>query len=519
MKNFLSCLLIILIAGSAYLLTLKGVYGNPQVKDITNSFNQATKPFELSPERDRYLLVLSLVQNRSFALSTQLADAAFPDTGYYQGKQFIYFAPGISLLGVPLYILGSSFNLGQLFTFGVIPLFAIATLIFIFLICRDIMKLPIWSSLLACGIYAFASTSWSYAVTLYQHHVTAFFIFASFYGVWRYRQKSIMSIFWGLFVWTNYALAIFIDYPNAILMLPVMIYFFISAFSIHTTEDKQSITFRISFLLTSVFFIILMAIHGYYNYANFGSWKNVSGGLIGIKQIRDLHLENNPHATQKIAQMQKNKNIVHFFTEDYFVHGLYILFISNERGLFFYSPIFILGIFGVIAVCSALNIEAATLLSISIIDIFLYSSFGDPWGGWAFGPRYLIPTMAVLSIFIALWLSTTKHRIVSKLITFPLLIVSTAISLLGTLTTSSIPPKSEADAMNRMYTNLHVGYNFLYNLDFLKQGKSSSFLYNDFFANHIHLATYFLILSGTLAFIFIFILFVMPIFEKVRYEN
>src|SRR3989344_222873 len=113
MKNTLIGLCIFFVGLAFYILTLRGVYGNIKGSEIKNNLDQGAKPFELSPERGRFILTLSLAESNSFALTKELADAAYPDVGYYQGRFYIYFPPGVSLLALPFYHLGKQYNLSQ----------------------------------------------------------------------------------------------------------------------------------------------------------------------------------------------------------------------------------------------------------------------------------------------------------------------------------------------------------------------------------------------------------------------
>lgn len=489
-----------------YALTIRGVHGNIVISSIKNNLDQTTKPFELSPERGRFLLTYSLAENKSFALSKQLADAAYPDVGYYKGRFYIYFAPGISVLALPFYLIGKYFNLSQVGSFFTISLFASLTLLFIFKIAREILKLPVWASILAAFIFGFGCTSWSYAVTLYQHHVTTFFIISSFYAVFKYRQKTRWGFVWASWVWGAYGAALFLDYPNAFLMLPVMIYLAISTFQINQNEKIFTITARVSAIIASIFFIGLIVLHGYYNSINFGGWNRVSGGLVGYKTYLEQQLfSTKVDNSQKISQLETDKNPVGFFKEDAIPNSNMILLFSTQRGIFYYSPIFILALFGIWQLRKKISLEVAVLLSLVITNIFLYSSWDDPWGGWAYGPRYLIPSMPILALFVASWASSPKLGLLRRLTTFALLVYSSAIALLGVLTTNGVPPKVEA-------VFLKAKYDYLFNLDFLKKGQSSSFVYNQYFAHHIGLIQYYECIFAALIFLMIIVLFILPVF-------
>ncbi len=490
-----------------YTLTLRGVYGNPSGKIIKGNLDKATKPFELSPERGRYILTYSLGENGSFSLSRELADAASPDVGYYQGRFYVYFPPGLSIMALPFYVIGKYFNLAQVFSFAMVSLFATLNLLFIFKIARDIFRLPTWTAFLASLIFGFASTSWSYAVTLYQHHITTFLILSSFYFVWRFKRKNSNEWLLSSYIWFAYGISIIIDYPNALLMLPVMVYFLVS--SIQTTKGRTELkaSLRLIPLITSIVFVILVFLHGYYNYVNFGKWTNVSGSLVGANPILEQKVPQTKQIQATLEKLQPQKTAVGLFKEENMPRGVVILLFAIDKGIFLFTPIFLLALLGIFKKQTALSAEKKVFLAIILINIFLYSSFGDPWGGWAFGPRYLIPTMAILSIFLAIWLNNTKYKITSRIVAFILFIYSSSIALLGALTTNQVPPKIEADY-------LHMKYNFLLNYDYFQDGRSGSFIFNEYASRYVSLQLYFIIIWGVLLGIVLLLLFTPLLFIK-----
>ena len=347
-------------------------------------------------------------------------------------------------------------------------------------------------------------------MTMYQHHVTTFFILSGFYAVWKYSRQRHYSWIWGVGVWLNYGLALLIDYPNGFLMLPVMLYFFLSAWNVYKTDNVVTFSFRVSFLLTSVLFVLVTAWHGYFNYTHFGSPLKVSGSITGYKDIKEKKLLEKKGGQEEIKKISEKKGPVSFFKEENVINGMNTLLFSSDRGLLFYSPIFFLAFLGILFSLGTISTEKTVLLSLIGANFFLYSSWGDPWGGYAYGPRYLIPSMAMLSLFIPVWITKARHTISAKLITALLFIYSAAIALLGVLTTNAVPPKIEA-----IY--FHVPYNYLVNIRYLLDNKSSSFLYNYVFKHTVSLTDYYWILLGTVLFIFLFILFILPRIDK--HEN
>ncbi len=501
-KVTISILATLLLMG-IYALTSKGVYRNPDISEVKNNLDQPTQPLELSPERGRFVLTMSIVKNRSFALTEEMADAVYPDVGWHDGKFFILFAPGISLMAVPLYILGSYFNLSQVFSFYLSSLFATANGIIIFVIARRVFRLPIWSSVFASISFCLGSIAWAYAVTLYQHHVTTFLMLSGFYAVWKYRQAQKFSWVYSACVWFFYALALWIDYPNVLLYLPIMIYLGLSGIKFSISQNKYRFTLRISLLLTSIMFIGLSAVHGYYNHVHFGKWSKISGGIIDYKKIKEGGLLESVGGEEKIQEIEDKINPTKYFSEEDFPFGIYTLLVSQDRGLLLYSPLFVLGILGLVHNFKKFTIETAILTTSVCITIFLYSSWSDPWGGWAYGPRYMIPALGMLSPFIAAWLSEKTHSTFRKIIALILFIYSSAIGLLGAITTIGVPKVLDAKLIN-------AHHNFLLNIDFLLKGKNSSFVYNNFLKNYLSLTDFYLYTLLFVVSIAFFVLFILP---------
>lgn len=509
MKNFLAIFFIIVLASGLYALTLRGVHGNPKAETIKATLEEAPKPFELSPERGRFAHVLSLSENNSYALSKTLGEFVYPDVGWSEGKFYSFFAPGISYMVLPFYELGKNYELSQLFTFAFISLVSILALIFLFKIAREILKLPIWASILAVVIFAFGSTAWSYAVTLYQHHVTVFFMLSAVYCIWRYKQRTRFSWVWAIWPWVAYALAISIDYPNAILLLPVMVYFLIVAIDVHKLNEKLTVKLRNGFLITSLAFVLLAGIQLNFNNKEFGGYTKLAGGITGYKTIVESKWQDYSvsEINQKLKERGGQKNVVKFFSEQKIPSSFGTLWFSKDRGLLFYSPIFLLAIFGLLSLLRKMDLEKGVLLSLVVVNVFLYSSWGDPWGGWAYGPRYLIPSMSILSLFVASWLVSGSWVWVRRLFALVLFAYSSAIAILGVLTTNAVPPRIEADQM-------HTTYNYLRNILMLQAGQSGSFAYNTIFRDSTSLLNYAIAIYGVVLVVFIVLVFIGPISKK-----
>jgi hypothetical protein len=389
-----------------------------------------------------------------------------------------------------------------------VSLVSILALLFLFKIGREIFKLPLWASLLAVVIFAFGSTAWSYAVTLYQHHVTVFFILSSFYAVWKYKQRGALSWLWASWVWVAYALAISIDYPNGLFLAPIMIYFFLVSVQIQQEETKLKIGLRSAFAVTAILFVFLIGLQLYFNKTEFGSWKTLPGSLSGYKTIVEKGWSS--LSTQEINQQLQtsvpSKNVVRFFSEEKVPNSFGTLWFSKDRGILFFSPIFLLGLLGILWSMRKLTLEKSILLGVVAANVFLYSSWGDPWGGWAYGPRYLIPSMSILALFAVSWLVSGKWVWLRRVLAFVLLAYSAAVAVVGVLTTNAVPPRVEADF-------LHTGFNYTRNLHFLSDGESGSFAFNAFFSQHLTLTQYAILIYAVVMAVLLFLIFVLPWLE------
>ena len=79
------------------------------------------------------------------------------------------------------------------------------------------------------------------------------------------------------------------------------------------------------------------------------------------------------------------------------------LLVSPSRGLFFFSPILLLGIAGGIVAWRTRGPAAALLLSLAaaaLLTVVQYAFFREWWGGFAYGPRFLTDTVAVAALLI-----------------------------------------------------------------------------------------------------------------------
>lgn len=506
MKVFLfrtiAILILLIISAGLYAGTLRGVKGNVD-ETTAGSLQSPGMPFESSHERAPYALILSIDRYKTVNLPENLAEFASPDVGLYRNKFFILFPPGVSLLGYPFYQLGKTYDLALLATYSMEMLFAVGCVVLLFLLAVDTLSLPIWIGFIVSILWAFGTTSWSYAITLYQHIPATFCLLLGLYAAWKYSKRKWTSLLWGSLVWISYGAGLFIDFPSAILMSPVMIYFVITSFGILKKKDQMQFEFRPVLLVTAVFFAILIGFHGYYNYVSFGDWKKFGQSFKryeGKEKYAARLAQDEIDATQS-AELKRpsSSNPFSIFKEERSVTGINTLTVADDKGLFFYSPVFLLAILSLFLIRRKWSAIHSVMVAVVIINLLAYGSFGDPWGGWAYGPRYLIPGMALLALFVGEFLSKIRFSIIGRIVFFLLFAYSSAIGLLGALTTNLIPPKVEG-----VYLGLQ--YNYIANIFYLFKGVTGSFFYRTYLSQFITLGEYYAILLGVVLFVVFFIL-------------
>lgn len=503
-------------------LGLRGIPGSPNEQTINNPEWKEEGPLELSPDRGRFTLMYSLVEDKSFQFSLPLARFTTPDVGYINGKYASLFNPGVSFFIIPGYVIGKYFGAGQVGTFAIIAFFALLNIVLI----RSI-SLRLGASYLASNIgalaFAFATPAFAYSVSLYQHHISTFLLLLTIYAVIRWNNL------WSVFLtWFLSALALVVDNPNIFFMFPVALFALGRIIFIKQEQDKVKINLKLLAGPIIVLAIILPAIFFmWFNYESYGSPFQLSGT---IKSAQDIDEFGNPTVSKLLqnadgslkkdsgidvstpedaqsTNFKKKKTAVGSFKTRNLLNGFYIHLISPDRGIVRFTPVILFGIFGIFYLYK-INYKIANLL-IAVIgtNIILYSMWGDPWGGWAFGSRYLIPIYALLGIGISLAL--TKFRKNYFFIAFFIIAMgySVWVNSLGAITTNKNPPQVEILALEKL-SGREEKYTFMRNWEELKKGKSKSFVFQTKAKDYVNALQYHQIIYTSIIFsVLVMILF------------
>lgn len=475
-KKILFTIFIALFATIALSFLVKGgedLYHFQNKKDT-----RLSGPFESTNSTSRFALTESIVKDKTFEFNEAQRRFSSPDLVKYNDKFFTIFTPGVSFFGVPFYMLGEKFGLPQLFSYSALTFMAVVNALLVALLANK-LGAKFYASILAGLIFLFGTNALSYALTYTQHTLSVTVVILALLnaiGDRTWFKNLLFGIIFGA--------GILIDVPNAIFMLPIGFYIFYKHFSAEKEKNNLKIKFKLSFVAILLGLMPLLFTFGIYNKELTGSYTKIGQMIgridyVGDGKTKQDNLEVKSEAKQELVNTP-------YYTR-FQLAGFYTLLISDERSWIYYSPVVLLGFLGLYFAYQQKDTKtlSALVLAVALMDIVSYTMFGDPWGGWSFGPRYLIPAAAVLTAALGVLLEKYKKNLIFILIFTVAASYSVAINTLGALTTNAIPPKVEA-----IHFPEPMPYTYKYNFQIMDKNQSSSLLYNIMGKNYMNLKTY-----------------------------
>lgn len=397
------------------------------------------------------------------------------------------------MLTIPGYIIGKAFGYSQVGTYGVIALVALLNVFLIRSILRRLGVNDLIASLSAL-CFLFATSAFTYAVSLYQHHVSTFIILLSIYLLVRFKSAWSLTVIWFLL-----AASLLIDSPNFFLMFPIGVFALGRLVNLKKSERSIRVGVNILGSLTVLAALIPLLFFGWFNKISFGDPLQLAGTVASVKAID----ENGKPATPEDAGTEnleaytnpgkQNKDAIGFFRTRNLLNGFYIHLFSPDRGLIYYAPVMMLGLIGIFYFYKKNQALSGLFLAIIGTNILLYSMWGDPWGGWAFGSRYLIPTYAMLAIFLGFTLWHLNRYLLFTVLFLALFIYSVAVNTVGAITSSRNPPQVEVLGLEEL-SGVEQKYTFDRNFDMLDVNKSKSFFFNTFASKYLSAWQYYFLL-------------------------
>jgi len=481
---------LIIFISLVYLFTLRGIAGNLLPSQYgTGKLKVNRPPFETSMERGRYAQIVAFSKTKDFYVD-EFHNFLSPDIAWYNGHYYSTFPVGTSLIAFPLYFIGSIFHLSQVFSFSVSALFSILTAYLIFKISKY-LGLSYQAAFFSSICYSLASVAWAYSVTLSAHPISAFIVTWGFLVFLEISEsKSNYRNF--MILWLLFGLCLFIDYVDLIIFIPILFASILKVLYLANKNVESEIKIPIAPFIGSVGFVCIFVLFIIFNLTHYNRPIAFTNSY-SIKYIGNSNLSN---------EVLDNIKYENRFSFSRIVSGAQVLLFSKDRGILFFSPVFLLSIVGFFILKKEKKLVTLVLFYSFLLNVVIYAMYDDPWGGWSFGSRYLIATIPLLSLLcgVAFDYLNNKFGIKSKIVIYTLLFYSVGIAGLGAFTTNAVPPSVEV-----IHTN--IPDNFVSNWRYLQNNGTSSFLYSLFFHNLVNPKQYFFIILFIIGLLLAFIIF------------
>ncbi|MDP3685604.1 MAG: hypothetical protein Q8R32_02120 [bacterium] len=486
----------LLFCAGIFVLGLRGISGNPTSAELNTTRWKEDGPLELSPERGRFALLYSIVEDRSFQFSVPLARFTTPDVGYAKGKYVSLFPPGVSFLVLPGYLLGKFLGASQVGAFAMIAVFALLNILLLRAIALRLGAHPLAANVGALA-FAFASPAFAYAVSLYQHHLSTFLILLSITALLRWNTLWSASLIW--FLW---GVSVLVDSPNLVLMLPVGLVALGRIIFVRRTPTALRLNLNVAGVGTFLTALLPLVLFLWFNQGSYGNPLQLAGTVQSVEEIDAAGQPTESQVTKALGLAQKKdpntrKTALGFFNTRNMLTGLYLHGASLDRGILWYAPVILFGIPG-LALLSRTEVAGRNLLlSLIGMNVLLYSMWGDPAGGWAFGSRYLIPSYALLAVGIAIALTHWRRRTLLLAVFFLVFSYSTWVNTLGAVTSNANPPRVEVLGLETL-SGKEEKYTFERNLDSLRANRAKSFVFQTVAKGAMSASVYHVLITATL---------------------
>jgi len=323
-----------------------------------------------------------------------------------EGKFYGKYGLGGSFLQVPFYLVGK--NLGRLrggspdesAEFAVSLENSFLTAASAVLLALFALKLG-WSRKVAFAsalLFGFATMAWPYSKMSFTEAAQGLFLLLSIYLAWDYERKAQRPLFL-LMSGAAFGFLLLIKVSNLI-FLPALLVLFIR-------KDRSLIAGRIVIWMTGL--LPLAALFLLLNYIRFGSPLESGFG----------------------------KEATEFSTA--LATGLYGLLISARRGFLYYCPLSIAAFIGIWLLAKKAPRLAGAILLGFVLNLILYSKWHYWTGGRCWGPRFLVPTIPLISLGLIPVVGVLKKAKKRYVLFLCLVIISTAIQAVSVLIPWHLP--------------------------------------------------------------------------------
>jgi hypothetical protein len=310
------------------------------------------------------------------------------DKSFYNGHYYSDKAIGSSLVAVlfyfPLYRLEQLLNfklmLGQikyLLTFFSIGLPSAIAGSLMYMLCKQVTgnKFRAYVSTIAVSL---GTMVLPFSVSFFGHQLAGSLLFGAFFLIFQlkvepvYRRKIILFLIGFLL-----GLALITEYTVAPIVLILTAYYFFTLFKNEVANRNQVVT------LLALGACIPVAILLAYNTAVFDNPLSIGYSYVADPSWRQLNSQG------LLGVGWPNPKAIFFLT------------MHPAMGLFWQSPVLIMALIGMWFMWRVPNYRVEAIIAVTAffsLLMLISGVYGDWWGGWTFGPRYLIPMLTFLCL-------------------------------------------------------------------------------------------------------------------------
>lgn len=298
------------------------------------------------------------------------------DWGSLSNSGFCYSKYGLimSLITLPFYLvekIALEYFKNEYFFAGFFPSLtnSFITSLLVVLMYKMLKKMgfSIQESLVGSTLFAFFTYIPTYTKTLFSEPLTTLLIFLSFY-VLLFKKDSKVN---GMLVGILFGLSILTKVANFIYLPCFLIIFF------YKKTSYKNIAYFMSSLLFSILLLFI------YNFLRFGNVLDT-----GYRNVRF----------------------------DYpFFKGIVLHLFSSGKGIFIYQPFVIFGLLSINKVFRINKLFIALSGYFFLSTLLFYAVYMDPVGDWAWGDRYLYPTLFLLIPLVVYFIKYNSNSILKKL--------------------------------------------------------------------------------------------------------
>ena len=308
----------------------------------------------------------------------ELTDPQFGEVDAARGIDGRLYSPhglGASLAMVPFFLCGE--GMARLFPLGqemrihhfcislMNPLLTALTCLMLYLFVKRV-RCGERIALLSAGLYGLCTLAFPYSKVSFDVVLTAFLLVAATYAAFRFRQSARLE--WTVLAGLLLGCAVLTRIATLIIVPLFALYLYFSL------RDAQPPASRFFFGLSS--FIIPIAVTlliiGWYNTVRFGAFFE------------------DGHATDSAVRL----------TTPVLVGFIGQLF-SPGKGLFFYSPVLLFACVGLKRLYTDHRRETGLMVGIIMVNLLFHSKLVNWSGDWCWGPRFCVPLIPFLCIFLS----------------------------------------------------------------------------------------------------------------------